>query len=331
MPNKFNRIYFKDIIKKYLNGTATKEEQKFIETYYDQFDEQPDGISEWSIQERLRLKNEIEKSIAKSKSNLSDQPSWKQVFRVAASLILLVSAGWFLWKNSWTRPENIGQAENVDVMIVDSAELADKDLYLSDGSVVRLTKGSAIRYFEQFDSNQRVVILNGSAYFDIVRDTLRPFIVQNSGFETRVLGTAFSIASDPYSDAIKVSVTHGKVQVSSEHEALAILEKQEEVILDSETKTIIAKGRMNKQETKTIEPTQFILDNMALSQAKKIIEKRWQCEVLLSSANLGQCQFTTAFRPEDTLEEIITVVCAVIGATFTIEENLVTIKGEGCN
>src|SRR5690606_6681883 len=48
---------------------------------------------------------------------------------------------------------------------------------LPDGTIVHLNSESSIEYPERFDSDSRVVRMTGEAYFEVAKDTLRPFII----------------------------------------------------------------------------------------------------------------------------------------------------------
>lgn len=74
----------------------------------------------------------------------------------------------------------------------------DFELILSDGTKVWLNADSRLNYPSRFEGEQRVVSLQGEAFFEVAKDSSRPFIVQTKNFETKVLGTKFNVRS--YSD-----------------------------------------------------------------------------------------------------------------------------------
>lgn len=67
----------------------------------------------------------------------------------------------------------------------------DTKFILPDGSEVHLNSNSKIRFPERFAATDRVVEFEGEVYFNVTRDTLRPFIVQSGNFSVKVLGTVF--------------------------------------------------------------------------------------------------------------------------------------------
>lgn len=88
---------------------------------------------------------------------------------------------------------------------------AMRRLQLEDGSVVTLNTDSAIAVHLRKDL-RTVRLLRGEAFFQVARDTRRPFVVDSAGGSARVLGTAFNVRLD---DATaQVSVVEGRVAVS---------------------------------------------------------------------------------------------------------------------
>jgi len=100
-------------------------------------------------------------------------------------------------------------------------------VYLPDGSQVMINAGSTIEYYEDQKSNTRKLILDGEAFFDIKRDTLRPFIVKTENINTTVLGTSFNIRAYKGENEITVALVTGKVSLTNDltpmQEAFALL------------------------------------------------------------------------------------------------------------
>lgn len=81
---------------------------------------------------------------------------------------------------------------------------------LKDGSSVTLNTASRIRV-RMSDEERRVDLAQGEAFFDVVRDPARPFIVRAGSRRIVVLGTKFSVRRD--GDDVRVVVTEGAVRI----------------------------------------------------------------------------------------------------------------------
>jgi transmembrane sensor len=109
---------------------------------------------------------------------------------------------------------------------------------LPDGSKVWLNAVSSLKYPTVFKNDQRIVELNGEAYFEVSKDASRPFVVVSGGTNVQVLGTHFNINAYTDEPQIKVTLTEGKVRVN---EATVLKPNQQAVIEKSgQVKTIEA-------------------------------------------------------------------------------------------
>lgn len=120
---------------------------------------------------------------------------------LAASIVVVlgVAAAWSLWPSSgpdYTTP--VGGTASVSV---------------ADGSHVVLNTDSAIRV-SLSDTERRVQLDRGEAYFEVAKDPARPFVVSAGNKRVVAVGTKFSVRR--LGNDIRVLVTEGKVRVDEE-------------------------------------------------------------------------------------------------------------------
>lgn len=335
MINISNKEELRQLIARYLRGQASREEISFLHRYYDHFEDRPNGFNHLTEEERENLKSEIFGAIDKMIENINNphRPNlW--IRRVAAVLVFLILGAAAIWfspfyvkfdYNVVHHPEQVTET----IIMTFNAEEEALHHYLPDGSYVLLEPGSEISYTPRFADEIREVKLVGEAFFDIKHEDDRPFVVLANGVSTRVLGTAFRIVSLKNTNEFSISVTRGRVEISDQDQQLGVLEKNDQMVLDMSTHTII-KTTLEEEQTAVLEPIEYIMDNVSVGKAVDIISKRWDCEFVVPNNDLYSCEFTTSFLPTDGLEEIVTVISAVIGAKFRIEGKIVTLIGEGC-
>ncbi|HSI77724.1 MAG TPA: FecR domain-containing protein [Lunatimonas sp.] len=90
-------------------------------------------------------------------------------------------------------------------------------LTLHDGSKVLLNSGSTLCYISNFEQNRRELFLTGEAFFEVAKDSIRPFVVKTSGLVTKALGTSFLIKAINKEETM-VALISGKVAVESDTE-----------------------------------------------------------------------------------------------------------------
>lgn len=87
-------------------------------------------------------------------------------------------------------------------------------LTLSDGTKVFLNAETKLKFPTIFKGTQRVVELEGEAYFDVRKDEVHPFIVKTGTMNIRVLGTLFNVRSYVNEYDVVTTLVEGKVAVS---------------------------------------------------------------------------------------------------------------------
>jgi transmembrane sensor len=137
---------------------------------------------------------------------------WTYLGRIAA--VLLVAVGIvFTIKYISDSPPQLPLA--VTKTIKQNPAGQKSTIYLSDGTKVILNAQSKLVYNEQFGTEKREVSLVGEAFFEVTKDTNKPFIVKSADLVTTVLGTSFNVNAYPEKNETQVAVITGKVAVEA--------------------------------------------------------------------------------------------------------------------
>lgn len=89
------------------------------------------------------------------------------------------------------------------------------EVNLPDGTTVLLNSGSTLTYATNFSHNNRSVILEGQAFFDVAKSTEHPFDVSVGAVKVVVHGTSFDINGYTNDSQIEVALLSGEVSVIS--------------------------------------------------------------------------------------------------------------------
>lgn len=89
------------------------------------------------------------------------------------------------------------------------------NITLPDGTDVWVNSGSSISYNLNFNDKQRHVLLDGEAFFDVVHNPSKPFVVQTEMYDITVLGTKFNVNAFSGSERFETGLVEGSVKVAS--------------------------------------------------------------------------------------------------------------------
>ncbi|MCW3786424.1 FecR family protein [Plebeiibacterium sediminum] len=103
-------------------------------------------------------------------------------------------------------------------------------LELSDGTKVWMNSASSLKFPERFNSDKRIVELEGEAYFEVAHNASKPFLVKVDGTVVRVLGTHFNISAYKDEKEIKTTLLEGSVQVSKDENDVIIKPGEQAIV-----------------------------------------------------------------------------------------------------
>lgn len=178
---------------------------------------------------------------------------------------------------------------------------------LPDGSRVQLnTNSELIVNFSR--EERRTQLLRGEAYFDVARQTSRPFTVSAGSANIRVLGTQFNVERNP--ENTRVSVTGGTVAVSETRAASGL--QPESVKLTRNQKVSVSAsglsevGRTSEDEALDWTHGQLVFDETPLTEALEELNRYLKVPAAAAPAVSDQTLSGTfeLTDPESTLSAI---------------------------
>lgn len=273
---------------------------------------------------------------------------WKKgVWKVAVVLILAGAAFYFSGTGSPERsfPEEVPfNARNNWLEDVNNGGMT-KDIFLPDGSKVKLEPGARLRHPQSFDNESRVVYLEGNGFFDVTRDPEKPFIVYSGAVLTRVLGTSFSIRSIAETGGTEVAVVTGKVIVEkagvkkrganeAERDSRIVLTPNKKVTFfnnsDHYVTGLVENPIMVPGSEKHIKAGSFNFDETPLSEIIDKLEFAYGVEITLSDDKMLECPVTADVSSEN-LYGKMEVISAVLNAKYEITASSILLSGGGCS
>lgn len=147
--------------------------------------------------------------LPREKVTLKPVRIFSRYFRqLAVAAILIIAAGTYLYRSELTQLVN--PAHQLEMF---SKNAERKQLKLEDGTKVWLSPNSILNYPDKFNGSQRIVSLEGEAFFEVAHDEHHPFIIKSGSVSTMVLGTSFNVSAYSNQPDINVTLVTGKVAV----------------------------------------------------------------------------------------------------------------------
>lgn len=90
-------------------------------------------------------------------------------------------------------------------------------IVLSDGTKVWINSGSRLVYLPVFKGKIREVFLEGEAYFEVAKDSHKPFYVRTDAYSIKVYGTKFDVQAYKTDNEYNTILVEGKVSLEINH------------------------------------------------------------------------------------------------------------------
>lgn len=177
----------------------------------------------------------------------------------------------------------------------------ENTVILADGTTVHLNASSKLTYPVRFAGKRRVVALEGEAYFDVVKDETRPFIVQTHLGEVTVLGTAFNI--NAYTDAsVYTTLVHGKVQFSSSSIGTIILSPGEQAVVSANGSE---KRMVDLDEYVGWVDGRYVFNNRPLGEIMQTFERWYDIQVYYETPHLRDITYSGSLKRYGTINSFL--------------------------
>ncbi|WP_400192375.1 FecR family protein [Hymenobacter sp. B81] len=259
---------------------------------------------------------------AKVVSMWSSSQPW---LRVAAAVLLLLG----VWAVARTFLLSRGGAP-VTVAAGPQRQLAT----LPDGSRVWVNRNSTLTYAADFNQTDRVVQLQGEAFFEVQKDHGRPFTVLAGDTRTRVLGTSFNVRAYAAEDSVEVAVVTGRVAFSPDRHKVAAADS---VLLTPGLRGVIRRNAPAVAVQRPITDPNFrawqhdelVFDNQPLDQVAQALSRYYGTPVVLSKPELARCRFTGTFAQAQ-LPQVLRVVSLSANLAVSQSSAGYTLDGAGC-
>lgn len=318
-------------VKKYLFGFTSREEE-------DQLLENPEVNGKmakvWDNFSDLKTKDNLPDTdkifeIIKEKANIPEKQiysipeysesryKWhKNPLTIAASAILFLTLsvlGLYYYNNHISN----------SIVEVISEKGQRKEFTLPDGTRVWLNSDTRIKYKKQFNQPIREIELIGEAYFSVVKDATRPFIVKTSKLNIKVLGTVFNVKSYPDDKTIETTLVSGLVSIeknsNKKTNESAILVKPKQKAVFSVSAEQIKLESVNIEKTTSWKNGKLVFDNESLKSVLNKLQRWYGVKVEILNYTKCDDRYTMTIKDEN-IEEVIHLLQLTTPVIFKVED-----------
>lgn len=243
--------------------------------------------------------------------------------KICSSLALIISLASFAYfYNVGNDPLPVNPSKSKPTLSAISTEKGQRTtLKLSDGSEVILNSASEIKFPDKFSGKERVVYLNGEAYFKVVHNESFPFQVIISNGIIRDIGTEFNVKAWKQDGVADVTVKEGEIAVLSENQ------KQNQIVyLSRGQSSKLTETGVTQPESVNIERKlgwlkgNLYFENSTLSDVFKMIDRSYDFNCTIKDSSLLSLHLTANFKGE-TAKNIARIIALTLNLGYKFTED----------
>ncbi len=238
---------------------------------------------------------------------------WAKYVATAAAVVLVAVVGFKIYEHG-TAPE---------MLIAKADEGIVKEILLPDGSKVWLNNSSTLHYPKEFSHEERTVRLDGEAYFEVTKDSLKPFIVKSDAMRVKVLGTKFNFKCDKYDRIAEASLIEGEIEVKGNNNEgqIVLMPGQRAELYRSRGRLVVKQGDTKLDAVWHDDIIPF--DRANIFVISKALERFYNVDIILSPDIQSDKTYSGAIKRRETVESVLTSLQNSIPFEYRIDGNAI--------
>lgn len=324
-----DKIDYIRIFEKYLDHRATQEElQVLIEWLKGNGDFDDWANREWeaaapemapALREELlcRIRKQISVSYTPTEASPKSSLFVARLMRIAAIILFMVAFGsgvYYYSVRSFAMPD----------MVVSVQKGQKAQIVLPDGSNVWINSDSKLTYGIRFNNQERVLQLDGEAYFEVTPDKQRPFIVETNGMSVKALGTSFDVKSYSEDKEIATVLMTGKVEITSRN-MKQIMTPNEKAIYNKETGNLEVTTITDAIDYAGWKDNLLRLNAETIENVAKILERNYNTKIIFKSEALKQYRVTGPLG-NTSLESVLEILSLTFPLSYEVKDSLIILR-----
>ncbi|QRY57000.1 FecR family protein [Sphingobacterium siyangense] len=301
----------------------------------------------------------VNEQLEKLKTDLQNAPvehrvsyrfNWPKWAAIAAVFVALVSGG--IWY--YAQPGKVDTTLPISAIgqVYQTKNGEKKTFELSDGSTVTLNSASKLELSADFNQELRVVRLAGEGYFQVVKNKEKPFVVQASDFDIKVLGTTFNVKSYSDEPTAEALLVEGSIEMTSkgQRENSVVIKPNQKITIFKNQAEIAVARKNNKPTASKLPIKEIAIENIPTIESntaeipdiawrenrleivdqdfeslRRTLERWYDVDIQIQNDQLKQYRFTATFSREN-ITQVLSALQSVEPFKFNVYGRKITIS-----
>ena len=213
------------------------------------------------------------------------------VLKIAAMLLIVFGLG---WSSQYIPLLNNQQTAEVSTQEITVPKGQVNQIFLADGTRIWINSGSKLTLPSVFEPNERVVKLNGEAFFQVAKDKKRPFMVEVNGQQIKVFGTSFNVRAYANSNKIETTLETGQIQLHVGNETKMLNPGEQSLFNKTEKQLVISK--VDPVNFSSWKDGRYEFQNENLVEVFNVVERWYDVEITYDENTFKEMHFSGVIK-----------------------------------
>ena len=299
----------RELLYRFFNKETTLEEEKKIRLWIEESDEnRQEFFRERKLFDAILLHGDL----AYKKVRTRFYIPWRRIAAalsgVAAIVLLTIYVTTYFLQQSF-------RDETMNTVIVPQGQRVS--LTLADGTKVWLNAKTKMEYPQSFKAfDERIVKVDGEAYFEVSKNKNRPFIVKTSKGDIEVLGTKFYVSAYATTNIFETSLIEGRVKVHTAYEDMTLYPRDKAVLQNG----ILTRKHIDDMDIYRWRDGLYCFKNLSFEDVLKQFEIYYDVRFVKENPQMANPKLNGKFRLIDGVDYALRVLQREVGFSFRRDE-----------
>lgn len=178
---------------------------------------------------------------------------------------------------------------------------------LGDGSAIWLSSGTNL-VIDRNQKGETVARLKGEAYFDLIPNPDRKFVVDLGKFQIRDIGTAFNVRAYESENTISTTLVKGQIDLVKDTGKPFLTVKPGEYVEYNKTSKEIAVNQQDPSIVTAWKEGKFVFIDQPLSGICMELENWYNVEIQIEDLKLANTRYTSVVKRSTTVEMVLRIL-----------------------
>lgn len=195
---------------------------------------------------------------------------------------------------------------------------------LEDGTKVWVNAQTILKYPVSFVGERREVVLQGEAYFEVVKDT-KPFIVKANGMDVEVLGTCFNVNTYKQ-DIVETTLQEGSVSVKVHATGEKMILVPDEMAEFQISNGVIKKKRVDAYVYTAWKDGKFVFENETIEEIMQRLGRKYDLDIYYENEDVKEQVFTGIIECYPDVMNILHIIEGTATVVFEMRGKTIIVK-----